>query len=614
MTIFLGIISLICVVFLVTFFLANKNLQNRAVEAERSAETARREFEIEKARILEESRQSLSEAQRIVDQESAARKEEFERIKEHYAAEGKRIYLEANAAIQRMAKEVEPLRRFQKLGETEAQMQRTLTEALRQAGALRLEATSLFEKSQTYMTSAKLRAQQQVKEIHEQADVRLDQAIRDAGRILADAEKRAKEIGADAYTALQEHRMLESAAHAMRNIVDGYGDRYLVPTHSILDDLAIEYGHDTAAQSFASARELSKRMVNQGEAAASDYAEPRENATAVHFVTQAFNGKVDTILTDIRSENRGILEQKIRDAFSIVNMDGSAFRNARILPAYLDARLAELKWAAAVQELDKRAREEQRYLKEQERDRQKADEERESQLREAAKEKQIKESALAEAEKLLELAHTEERTKLEAEVQRLRQDLSDATRKELTIAQQTCKGRIYIISNIGSFGEGVYKIGLTRREANERVDELSSASVPFEFDIHAVIETNDAPALEYKLHQQFMALKINKVNLRKEFFRVRLVDIQKYVELLQKGKDFSGVTWTEKAKAQQYYDSMDIERDSTKTETWLKRMRALSVRRYRDLDQDSPVDGAVPSETAVNDANPALIGAEKPIG
>ena len=281
-------------------------------------------------------------------------------------------------------------------------------------------------------------------------------------------------------------------------------------------------------------------MVNQGEAAASDYTDPSENKTAVHFVTQAFNGKVDSILSKIKSENRGVLEQKIRDAFSIVNMDGSAFRNARILPAYLDARLAELKWGVVVQELDRRAREEQRYLKEQERDRQKADEERESQLREAAKEKQIKESALVEAEKLLELAHTEERAKLEAEVQRLRQDLTDATRKELTIAQQTCKGRIYIISNIGSFGEGVYKIGLTRREARERVDELSSASVPFEFDIHAVIETNDAPALEYKLHQQFMALKINKVNSAKEFFRVRLEDVQKYIGILQKGKDFQG--------------------------------------------------------------------------
>ena len=196
MTLFLGILTLICVVFLVTFFLANKNLQNRAVEAERLAETTRRDCEIEKARILEDSRQTLSEAQRLVDQETTARKDEMERIKGHYAAEGKRIYLEANAAIQRMAKEVEPLRRFQKLGETEAQVQRSLTEALRQAGAMRTEAASLFEKSQSFTASAKLHAQQQVKEIHEQADVRLDQAIRDAGAYcLTQKSGRRKSVG-----------------------------------------------------------------------------------------------------------------------------------------------------------------------------------------------------------------------------------------------------------------------------------------------------------------------------------------------------------------------------------------------------------------------------------
>jgi hypothetical protein len=95
-------------------------------------------------------------------------------------------------------------------------------------------------------------------------------------------------------------------------------------------------------------------------------------------------------------------------------------------------------------------------------------------------------------------ASAEQKEQSERKLQELRQKLTDATTRELTIAQQTNKGRIYIISNVGSFGEGVYKIGLTRRLAQERVDELSSASVPFKFDIHAVIETDNAPALEYK--------------------------------------------------------------------------------------------------------------------
>src|SRR5476651_296141 len=110
---------------------------------------------------------------------------------------------------------------------------------------------------------------------------------------------------------------------------------------------------------------------------------------------------------------------------------------------------------------------------------------------------------MAAQEKRYPAATAEQKVALEREVQELQLKLTEATTRELTIAQQTSKGRIYIISNVGSFGEGVYRIGLTRRAADERVDELSSASVPFEFDIHAVIETENAPQLEYKIHHQF---------------------------------------------------------------------------------------------------------------
>jgi hypothetical protein len=106
--------------------------------------------------------------------------------------------------------------------------------------------------------------------------------------------------------------------------------------------------------------------------------------------------------------------------------------------------------------------------------------------------------------------------------------------------------------------------------------------VPFEFDIHAVIETDHAPMLEYKIHQQFLPMRMNKINLRKEFFRVGLNDIRQAVEKLEQGKDFLGtVTWTEKSKAQQYYDSLDIEHDPQAQDKWLKRARLLAERRER---------------------------------
>jgi hypothetical protein len=203
-------------------------------------------------------------------------------------------------------------------------------------------------------------------------------------------------------------------------------------------------------------------------------------------------------------------------------------------------------------------------------------------MQEAEQQEGLKKAALEEAEKRLASATAEMKAQYEQELAEARRKLAEATETKFTIAQQTDKGRIYVISNVGSFGEGIYKIGLTRRPAQERINELGDASVPFEFDVHAVVETDNAPALEFKIHQRFLSARVNKINMRKEFFRVSLGEIRHCVEKLEEGKDFRGtVTWTEKAKAQQYYDSLDIENDSQAREKWLQRARVLAERRQR---------------------------------
>lgn len=99
--------------------------------------------------------------------------------------------------------------------------------------------------------------------------------------------------------------------------------------------------------------------------------------------------------------------------------------------------------------------------------------------------------------------------------------------RAISMAQQTKAGYVYVISNIGSFGEGIYKIGMTRRlDPEDRIRELSNASVPFKFDIHAMIYSEDAPALEALLHNAFETNKVNKINGRKEFFNVSLDEIE----------------------------------------------------------------------------------------
>lgn len=101
-------------------------------------------------------------------------------------------------------------------------------------------------------------------------------------------------------------------------------------------------------------------------------------------------------------------------------------------------------------------------------------------------------------------------------------------------------GYVYIISNVGSFGENVFKIGMTRRlEPQDRVDELGSASVPYRFDVHAFIFSEDAVGLEYKLHQQLSEARVNKVNFRKEFFRVPIENLENLVEELDPTAEFN---------------------------------------------------------------------------
>ena len=121
--------------------------------------------------------------------------------------------------------------------------------------------------------------------------------------------------------------------------------------------------------------------------------------------------------------------------------------------------------------------------------------------------------------------------------------------------KNTRSGFVYIISNIGSFGDDIYKIGMTRRlEPMDRIKELGDASVPFEFDVHAMIFSEDAPALENTLHTKFRDSQVNKVNPRKEFFKISLDEIEKVV----KSEYNATVTFTKVAEAAQYRESLRI--------------------------------------------------------
>ena len=120
-----------------------------------------------------------------------------------------------------------------------------------------------------------------------------------------------------------------------------------------------------------------------------------------------------------------------------------------------------------------------------------------------------------------------------AELEKTLAEAHEASERARAMAEMTKSGYVYIISNVGSFGENVVKIGLTRRlDPEDRVRELGDASVPFGFDIHAMVYSDEAPSLEYALHQEFADRRINLTNFRKEFFSVGLDEVEKAVSKL----------------------------------------------------------------------------------
>ncbi|HGY1008132.1 TPA: DUF4041 domain-containing protein [Aeromonas salmonicida] len=376
--------------------------------------------------------------------------------------------------------------------------------------------------------------------------------------IMAELEKSSVELNEKILKDKELSGFYERTVQAMRNAIEGYSDDYIIPNHSVLDDLADEFSHKQAGEKLKVARKNVRHLVQSNQAGNCDYSSSYRRQFAIHFVVDAFNGKVDSALSRVKADNYGKIKQEIIDAFTLVNHNGMSFRGARIEQAYLDARLDELKWAVATYELQQQEREEQRQIREQMREEERAQREMEKAIKEAEKEERMLQKALEKARHELASANADQRQQFEAQLAELEAKLQEAEargQRAISMAQQTRRGHVYVISNIGSFGENVFKVGMTRRlEPLDRVKELSDASVPFDFDVHAMIYSDDAPSLEKNLHRAFDESSVNKVNPRKEFFRLPLIDIKKTIE----EHGLSEIHWTMKAEAAEYRESMSL--------------------------------------------------------
>lgn len=198
----------------------------------------------------------------------------------------------------------------------------------------------------------------------------------------------------------------------------------------------------------------------------------------------------------------------------------------------------------------------QELEREKERDEREAQREYERAIKKALKEEEKAQEALEKKKKELAEEQAQEKIlKLQEQIQGLEKALVEARElreRAMSMAQQTKIGYVYVISNIGSFGKDVYKIGMTRRlDPMERILELSNASVPFPFDVHTFIYSEDAPALEADLHRRFDAKKVNSINYRKEYFHVTLDEIK--AALKEKGVD---ANFVDEPDAFQYRESL----------------------------------------------------------
>lgn len=372
------------------------------------------------------------------------------------------------------------------------------------------------------------------------------------------ADDEARKLYKEYYDDYQNIRQLREQKRALENKIKGYSDVFILPTQTMLDELIVGYSHLNASQHLKKIKEQIVLAVKNKTSAECDYVETNRKETAMEFITNAFNGRADVYVSRLRHDNVGKLIQALRDDFILLNNYGQAFRNARITQEYLNLRIEELKWGAMILEYKEQEREEQRAIREQMKEEEKARKEYEKAIKEAEKEERLLQKAYEQARKEFERASDDQKALFDQKMQALMTQLKEAedkNKRAVSMAQQTRAGHVYIISNIGSFGEDVLKLGMTRRlEPLDRVKELGDASVPFTFDVHAMIYSEDAPALEKQLHQQFNRFRVNKVNYKKEFFKVPLQQVKAYLDSIGVQTHF-----TMKAEALQYRESLQIE-------------------------------------------------------
>lgn len=290
-------------------------------------------------------------------------------------------------------------------------------------------------------------------------------------------------------------------------------------------------------------RETQKKLIKNGNAV-----EANENWTVNNsksegrkmvndmkkLLLRSFNNECDYCVDNVKFNNMEVNEKRIEKSFETLNKLGRIMQ-ARITDLYRRSKYEELYIAFEYQQKKQEEKEEQKKAREELREQQKLEQEIKQARERIVKEKKHFSQAIKELElRLTNSKNDNEKVLLLEKLSEVRSQCEELEKEEKLIdyREQNAKaGYVYVISNIGAFGEGVFKIGMTRRlEPMDRIDELGDASVPFSFDVHALVFSDNAPKLESKLHEHFSSGRINKLNNRKEFYRANIDDIEKVIK------------------------------------------------------------------------------------
>jgi hypothetical protein len=255
----------------------------------------------------------------------------------------------------------------------------------------------------------------------------------------------------------------------------------------------------------------------------------------IKLVLRSFNNECDYCVDHVKFNNIELNEKRITTSYDAVNRLGRVM-DIQISPDYLKLKLDELHLAYEYQVKKQEEKEEQRRIKEEQREQQKLEREIKEAREKIDKEKKHYAKAIEEIQLRLETSTNEsEISDLKIKLVKLENTCKELENeeKEIDYREQNAKaGYVYVISNIGAFGENVYKIGMTRRlNPYERIDELGDASVPFKFDVHALIFSDNAPSLEAKIQNHFEKFRLNKINNRREFYKANPDEIESVIKI-----------------------------------------------------------------------------------